>query len=515
MAETYSGSYEYRSFYYDQMRKEPIVDDFVVPVGTEMTPELLKNLIEEHKETRVPRYLALKAVYETRYSIFDKDNYNTKPDYKPDNRLAADFAKYILDTFEGYYIGVPPQIKHKNEAQDKWLKGYIDRNYQEDVDADISEMCSKYGKAYELLYQDEDGNPRSAALTPISCFVVFDDSVLKRPLYGVRYYYNDEGKLQGSYSDDTTIYRFEDDGDITFDDGEDHYFGGVPIIQYVQNLDQRGIYEGVLNLIDAYNKALSEEANDVDYFADAYLAVLGQEIEDEQFKKDLREYRLINVWPGEAGGTVDVMFLAKPDGNVTQENLINRLETLIFKLSMVPDISNEAFGTASGIALKMRLQPMSNLARKKDRKFVASMKRRFELLANYPNLPFRDWQDVEIVMKRNMPEDLASEASLASSLSGITSKETQLGVLSFVDDPSAELERMEAEQNERAERLMNQTGSRGGVAKEPAMYQITSVLGQRKRGQLAYNNALRMMVRIGLSEEEARQLLDDTEEETA
>ena len=35
-----------------------------------------------------------------------------------------------------------------------------------------------------------------------------------------------------------------------------------------------GIFEPVLTMINAYNKAISEKANDVDYFADAYLKVL-------------------------------------------------------------------------------------------------------------------------------------------------------------------------------------------------------------------------------------------------
>ena len=37
----------------------------------------------------------------------------------------------------------------------------------------------------------------------------------------------------------------------------------------------RGYSSRYLTMINAYNKALSEKANDVDYFADAYLKVLG------------------------------------------------------------------------------------------------------------------------------------------------------------------------------------------------------------------------------------------------
>lgn len=505
---------EYRSFYYDDLKNEPISDDFVVPVGTEMTPELMRNLIEEHEDTRVPRYERLKAAYETKYPIFDTQKYQ-KAEWKPDNRLAGDFAKYIQDTFEGFYIGIPPDVKIADEEQNKWLQKYLKTNMQEDVDADLSDYCSEFGKAIELLYQNEDGQPRSVALTPLSAFVVYDDSVLKRKLYGVRYAYDEDGSLVGTYSDYDAVYHFnEDSGTLAFDEGEPHYFGDVPMVEYSQNKDQRGIFEGVLNLIDAYNKALSEKANDVDYFGDAYMVVKGHELEDDTYKKNLREFRLINLWNnGESDSELDVFFLHKPDGDTTQENFINRLEEDIYKLSMVPNISDQAFGTASGIALKMRLLPMSNLARKKDRKFTKAMTERFKLLANYPNQPFRDWEEVEISMNRNMPEDIASEVSAAANASGIVSKETQLEMLSFVDDAQAEIARIEAEQEQRADTLASRMG--GGSVKpqrEATMYQITSVLGQKKRGTLTYNNALRMLERLGLDTNEAKELLDDKDE---
>lgn len=47
--------------------------------------------------------------------------------------------------------------------------------------------------------------------------------------------------------------------------------------------------------------------------------------------------------------------------------------------------------------------------------------------------------------------------------------------------------------------------------KEPTMYQITAVLGKRKSGVLSYENARKMLVRLGLEEEEALTMLDSTD----
>ena len=488
-------SHEFHSFYYDQMGDEPVTDDFVVPVGTELTEKLLQELIDEHKDKHLPRLEYLAAAYKTRYEIFGRDK---KPDYKPDNRLAADMAYDITETFEGYFIGIPVDIKIDGESGDaqkaEYLKTYYRRNHQEDTDAELSKMASKFGYSYEMFYQDDEGKPRSVA---------------------VRYSYDGEGRIVGSYSDSQYVIKFDDkSGAMEFVDIDEHYFHAVPAVCFMQNIEKRGLYEGVLNLIEAYNRVLSEKANDVEYFSDAYMVIEGMELPDD-FKKDLKEYKLINLYNNNGEVPTKAYFMPKPDADGEQENLINRLEMLIFKMAMVPDITDESFSTASGTALKMRLMPMSNLARNKERKFVYGIQERLKLLANYPDKPFTgdDWERVEIVMHRNMPEDLASEADVASRLSGIVSEETQLSVLSCVDDAKSEIERKNAEKEARVQVVTDGLPTnRTEKKREPTMYEITSILSQRKRGQLTRNNAIEMMKRIGVDEDDAIRYLNDKDE---
>ena len=62
------------------------------------------------------------------------------------------------------------------------------------------------------------------------------------------------------------------------DEPKIHGFEGVPAVEFVENEERMGIFESALPMIDAYNKAISEKANDVDYFADAYLKILGSRV---------------------------------------------------------------------------------------------------------------------------------------------------------------------------------------------------------------------------------------------
>lgn len=433
--------HEYHSFYYEDGGQEPITSEMRLPAETDMTPELLANLIQEHSDEHAPRLKLLKLAYEGRAAIFSHPRKDS-----PDNRVAAAFPKYISDTFDGYFLGGPVQMTIADEAKQQWLRDYNVRNGQDDVDAQLAKSCSNCGVGYEMLYSDEAGLPCSACVDPVGAFVVYDDSVAKRPVFAVRYWRDEEGSLSGEWMDAERVVRFSDGGGVLeFVDEQPHGFGGVPMVEYRQNDERQGVYEGVLSLIAEYDKALSEKANDVDYFADCYMEVTGYKLDESEIA-DMRHNRVINLH-GEDADKLRVQFLAKPSADAAQENLLARLESLIFKLSMVPDISNESFGTASGIALKMRLLPMGNLATIKERKFKEGVRQRLHLLANYPNQPFSgdDWQRVELSMRRNMPDDLASEASVAAQLAGIVSRETQLSILSCVDNVAEEMGRIEAE----------------------------------------------------------------------
>jgi SPP1 family phage portal protein len=77
-------------------------------------------------------------------------------------------------------------------------------------------------------------------------------------------------------------------------------------------------------MVNAYNKAISEKANDVDYFADAYMKVLGAKVEAEDVKF-IRDSRIVNFW-GEDAEKVVADFMDKPSSDTTQENLLERLK---------------------------------------------------------------------------------------------------------------------------------------------------------------------------------------------
>lgn len=426
---------------------------YILPVDTVITKELVEAYIRDHEGMK-KRYFDNERMYTGEHEIQSRQ----KTGGKPNNRLVVNFAKYIVDTLNGYFIGVPIKVSHENDDVSKFLQDFIKQNDLQDNEAEISKMCSIYGHAFEMLYQDEESDTRATYLNPIEGFMVYDDTIEECPLFFVRYYRDQERKMHGKF-----ISRSEIRDLNNFSTAKPHHFGGVPVIEYVENEERQGAFENVKTLINALNKALSEKANDVDYFADAYLKIIGAEVDEDKLE-NMRESRTVNVSStggGDAGNVV-VEFMEKPDADGTQEHLLDRLIDLIYQISMIANVSDDTFSSASsGTALEFKLQPMKNLALTKERKFQASMRRRWRLVFNIPTnsagFTADSWVDIEYTFTRNIPQNTEAEANVLNALEGITSKETQLKTASFIDNPKEEIKRMQAEEKTLINTTIKQT----------------------------------------------------------
>ena len=406
----------------------------------ELTHEQLMEYIEQH-QAQVPRFNELWAQYTSRPPILDLE---AKEEYKPDNRLVANFGKYIVDTFNGYFTGIPVKVSHEKENVNEAINYFWRYNDMDDTFSELSKLTSIYGVSYLYVWQDEEAKTRVTYNSPFDMFVVYDNTVSRNIKYGVRYKYDEDNTLTGTLFTSTEVITFSNDA---YGDTEPHYYPIVPIIEFVENDEQQSLIRPVESLINAYNKALSEKSNDVEYFSDAYMKILGAELDTETIQ-NIRDNRIINM-DGDDAQKIVVEFMNKPDGDVTQENLLNRIESLIYHLAMVANINDESFGNASGTSLEFKLQPMKNLSGMKERKFTKGLNNLFKCFTALPtNVPASDkdsWVEVEYRFIRNIPRNIQDEAETARNLEGIISKESQLSTLSIVDDVQTEIERMDAE----------------------------------------------------------------------
>ena len=286
---------------------------FRLPKDTEITISLLSEFLDKHRREVTGRYQKLHDAYCSDHEILHRP---AKPAYKPDNRIVVNFPKYIVDTMNGFFIGNPVKIV-ADDAKVADFVEYLDQyNDQDDNNAELAKICSIFGHGFEMYYTDEHSELCITYLSPLEAFMIFDESIVERPLYFVRRYTDREGTEYGSISDSGYVRNFKVTGGLQWlDEWQPHYFDGVPAVEFIENAERQGIFEPVLSMVNAYNKAISEKANDVDYFADAYLKILGTLVEQDDMQH-IRDNRIVN-FVGEGAEDLVVEFMDKPNNDTS------------------------------------------------------------------------------------------------------------------------------------------------------------------------------------------------------
>lgn len=428
---------------------------YLLPDPLTCSPEKIKNgismpLVEEYirkHEARLPRYNYLENLYKGFHDIYKQPE---KEEWKPDWRLVVNFPWYITNIFMGYGYGIPIKTTHPDDNVMEAISTFEKNNEIADHDYELFKKACIFGHSWEYFYQDENARTKVAICSPKELFVVYDDTMKSRALFAVRYGHHGmdsdyPGEKFGEVLTKGLIEPF--DCGVKKDPYENPY-GYIPCVEYRLNEERIGLFEETSGLTEVFNHTIGEKANDVDAFADAYLAVLGCELSDDGYYK-LRDKRLINLYGTENAKDILVQFLQKPTADGTQENLLNRLERLIFHISMVANISDENFGSSSsGVSLSYKLLAMGNMASGFDRKIKKSIKKRYKIFCSLStNVSDKNaWTGIEIKTTRNVPKNILEEAQTAQALEGTVSKETQLSVLSIVNSATDEIKKMEDEQ---------------------------------------------------------------------
>lgn len=428
--------------------------------------ELLVKCLGNHKNM-VDRYKLLDSYYGGEHRILNR---TLSSDSLPNNRLVANHAEYITDMATGYVFGTP--ISYSGDGVKELNEIFTDI----DEDSHNNELAldiSIFGLGHELLYMN-DGEipyPELATSSPLNSFLVVDSTVKHKGMFGVTYYEkrdiddNIKGYDVNVYTEDKIIhYLFQDLSSRTpaLISEEEHYFAGIPLIEYQNNKKYKGDFEGVLTLIDAYNLLQSDRINDKEQLVDALLAVTGANLgddEDEKIKtaKLLKEIKIIEL---DEGG--DAKWLVKNLNETEIEVLKSSLKDDIHEFSKVPCLTDENFvGNASGVAMKYKLLGFEQLGKTKERYFKKGLRQRLKLMSNIENIRAKniDPSKINITMKRSLPVDDELMARIAQETEGFISWETRVKRFDEELDVEEERKKLDAENKKKIEEQQKTFGS--------------------------------------------------------
>lgn len=427
-------------------------------------PDLLYKYIKDHDEEVKYRYDKYWEAYTCEPEIFDHDIIPDKSHGKPDHRISANIVRLLVDIYTGFARGIPVKTLSEDPATAEYIKHFRDYNDMDDVEADLHRNKVIFGESYQMGFIDESKEGSAVCLTPREAFPIYRNSIRLKIRYFLHTYCDEDDNRHGTISDDKYVYYFDIDPEgsdehIVFTAKRPHGFNTVPVSVYKMGPDSVGIPERIMSMADEINNILSSKSNDVDSFSDTILKVFGILLEEKDLN-DLKDKRILNL-EGEEAKDVIAEYIEKPSGDVTQEHLYDRLEKAIYRVACVCDVSDDNFVATSGIALRLKMTPMSNAAIAEWRNDRASMKRFWRMMfENKSNRSYNyDWETLEFVNTLNYPDDVENTVDMVVKLKGIVSNRTLLTMLpdSIVPDVDAELEQIKAEQSEDEEETEEET----------------------------------------------------------
>ena len=413
-------------------------------------------------------------------------------DSKVNNKINNDFVGDVIDTKLGYMISIPvtynyDAIDAPQQTDEQLNKPVIDIDSPEqaiiddfvikqgldDLNLETVKMTAICGTSPRLCYINTNGEPAIMNLKPWEVVYIYNNSETEL-LAAVRYYVETSVNINNEqvsvvkaelYTDEYIYYFVEDEttkttdttntvalvatsADFKYDESVEggavqrHGFNKVPIVEYVNNEERQGDCDKVIELMDVYDRCLSDQTSEVEQFRLAYLAIYGLEATDE----DLARLKQTGAFKMTADGKVE--FITKDMNATALENLLKQLEENIIKFARSVNFSDQNFfGNLSGIAIKYKLIKLEHKCSITEMKVKRADLRMWEILsqAYAKKRMYFDYYKIDRVFTRKIPVNLLEEARIQRELKGLVSNETRLALASFIDNPKTEIKRIERE----------------------------------------------------------------------
>jgi SPP1 family phage portal protein len=439
-------------------------EDIIFNEDKSINEKALISCLKEHKES-IARFTTLKDLYDGKHAILERSKTQTD---LANNKLMINHAEYITDFATAYFMGNPIKYTFPEEEtrtdDDSLLQAFRKANITQ-VDTELARDLSIFGIGIEYVYQDKEGNTKSTNLDPRTAFIVVDDTVEENTLIGVhrikkRNENNKEiGEILKVITDDTVYtYEFKNDK-LSLINEELNVFNEVPMIEYWNKVNQKGDFESVISLINAYNLLQSDRVNDKEQYVDSLLVLYGTLAGDnsEEKLKTARELKRLGLLELSEGDKVE--YLSKTFHEADVELLKKSIIEDIHKISKVPNLTDENFaGNSSGVAMKYKLLGLEQLAQTKEEYYRIGLKERIKLYSNILNIKMirTDIDNIEMTFIRSLPVNELEIAQLITYLNNVVSQKTLLTLLPFVENVDNEIERVE-EQKQNSIKLAQQS----------------------------------------------------------
>jgi SPP1 family phage portal protein len=242
--------------------------------------------------------------------------------------------------------------------------------------------------------------------------------------------------------------------------------GRMPLTEIHNNEEEQGDFEQVIPLLKDRSTVHDLNIEDMTKIAKNYLqarniAFAGKTADEKAKNRDeAAKLHLIEVRTGiDATGQSDpndgINMLSKPENYSSVDVFGKDIDSKIYDLTMIPDLSSEQFaGNQTGVALELKLMPFKKMVEAKDVFIQRMYRRRLKMYAYALNkrggFALFDAAECGISINRDWTTNLFELAQMISTLSttGLFSDETLVKLMPDVDYET-EKKRKEQEQKDK------------------------------------------------------------------
>ena len=227
-------------------------------VDTFQGREKLEKMVVQFQDGQIDRLNILESYSNgNNYTILNGRK-RLEPE-KADYRIRHDLGGQASRFFTGYTVGQPISIGATDANSD--LTVIDDFNAYNDIEALNRELvydASRFGRAFELHYYDEFGNPAVVLIDAREMFTIRSADVRKDIIAAVHCpVYN--GEMFVTVYTDNKIVSYDPNWQEI--ERKENPFGMVPVVEWQNNRERSGDWEKGIPIIDAYDAAESDTAN--------------------------------------------------------------------------------------------------------------------------------------------------------------------------------------------------------------------------------------------------------------
>lgn len=366
--------------------------------------EMIVKFIRHHQDKQVPRLKELK-----RYMLgYNNIKYRQdKTEGRADNRIASDFADFIVSFKLGVLLGNPLRYGGDKLIAEK-INTFASQSNEDYHNQLMGRDMFGLGRAYEWIGRDEHGKEALAKFDAEQTFIIYDNTKDRNSICGVHYYKEEFldktwTRIELYTNSGLNYYLIAENDDLEKAEIEENgivesYFDSVQINEWINNEERLGDFERVLDSIDAYDLSRSEMANFQQDSSEAYLVIKGNPdtADDEEgdnskteLFKDMIQARMLvlgdkKIYDGNiAGAEPDAYYLKKEYDVAGMEANDSRTVADILRFTSLIDFTDENIGSnQSGIGFRFKGWGSDNDRKNKERMVKKAIMRRLRLLTH-------------------------------------------------------------------------------------------------------------------------------------